>query len=174
MGSSFGSVLSCGAAPPGRLLEEPSSDECWTGASRRELPQPSETLRNRPHSPAMGPRKGSPDVFSHRTIRLCFRSAAIAEAVSWVGMLTAMAIKYPLQGSPIWVSIWGWVHGILWIAFVLACLAAAFRFRWSWWVTLIGLATSTLPFLTVPFDRWMERSGRLGARPARTTAVAAT
>ncbi len=103
-------------------------------------------------------------MFSHSSIRLFFRAAAIAEAVSWVGMLAALAIKYPLQGSPIWVSIWGWVHGVLWIAFVIACLAAAVRFRWSIWVALIGLATSTLPFLTVPFEWWMERSGRLGER----------
>lgn len=113
-------------------------------------------------------------MFSHRTIRLFFRTAAIAEAVSWAGMLTALMIKYPLQGSPIWVSIWGWVHGILWIVFVIACLAAAIRFRWSWWVALIGLAVSTLPFLTVPFDWWMERSGRLLDRGATEAAKLAS
>ncbi|WP_353681687.1 DUF3817 domain-containing protein [Microbacterium sp. 69-7] len=71
-------------------------------------------------------------------------------------------VKYPLQGSPHGVTVAGWVHGIAWIAFVIACLAAAIRFRWAWWVTLLGLVMSVLPFLTVPFDIWMERTRRLG------------
>lgn len=100
---------------------------------------------------------------SYRMIRLIFRTAAITEAVSWVGMLIAMLIKYPLQGSPLGVTIWGWVHGIAWLVFIVACILAAVRFRWAWWVVLIGLVTSVLPFLTVVFDVWMERTGRLTA-----------
>lgn len=101
---------------------------------------------------------------SRRTIRIAFRTAAIVEAVSWLGMITALVIKYPLAGSPLGVTIWGWVHGIAWIAFVLACIGAAVAFRWPWWAVPIGLVMSVIPFLTVPFDLWMERTGRLGDR----------
>ena len=60
------------------------------------------------------------------------------------------------------------MHGIAWIAFVLACVAAAIRFRWTWWALPTGIIASMLPFLTVPFDLWMERTGRLSTanRPA--------
>ncbi|MCQ9368338.1 DUF3817 domain-containing protein [Brevibacterium sp. 50QC2O2] len=96
--------------------------------------------------------------------RLLFRSAAIIEACTWVGMITALIVKYPLAGSPMGVTVFGWIHGIAWILFVLACLAAAVRFRWTWWALPLGLVMSVLPFLTVPFDIWMERTGRLSTR----------
>ncbi len=112
---------------------------------------------------------------NERFFRLAFRTTALIEGISWLGMLTALAIKYPLHGSPLPVTIWGWVHGIAWIAFVLACIAAAIRFRWTWWALPTGIIGSTLPFLTIPFDLWMERTGRLSTanRPtnrAQTTA----
>ncbi|MFI8632352.1 DUF3817 domain-containing protein [Microbacterium sp. NPDC077663] len=99
-----------------------------------------------------------------RFVRVVFRTAAIVEAVSWIGMITALIIKYPLAGTPLGVTIWGWVHGIAWIVFVVSCLLAAITFRWKWWIAVLGLAMSVLPFLTVPFDLWMERTGRLQRR----------
>lgn len=112
---------------------------------------------------------------SERFFRLAFRTTAFAEALTWVGMLTALAIKYPLGGSPIYVTVFGWMHGIVWIAFVIACFAAALRFRWHWFTALFGLGISVLPFLTVPFDLWVERTGRLEAKePARAGAAQAS
>ncbi|QBE48464.1 DUF3817 domain-containing protein [Leucobacter triazinivorans] len=104
---------------------------------------------------------------SFRVARVLFRATAIAEAISWAGMLTALAIKYPLHGSPLPVTIWGWVHGIAWLAFVAACIAATIRFRWSWWALPAGLMLSVIPFLTLPFEIWMNRTGRLDPRHAK-------
>lgn len=103
--------------------------------------------------------------------RWAFRTTAIAEAISWIGMLTALTIKYPLNGSPLGVTIWGWLHGVCWLAFVVALLIAAARFRWRWWLVPVGLAMSVVPFLTVPFDIWMERTGRLRRRDRRSSAI---
>ncbi len=82
-------------------------------------------------------------------------------------MLTALAIKYPLRGDPIWVIIFGWIHGVAWLGFVTATITAAILFRWPIWAPLLGVLLSVLPFLTIPFDIWMERTGRLGRRKAR-------
>jgi integral membrane protein len=100
-----------------------------------------------------------------RVSRLFFRVTSIVEAVSWVGMIIALVVKYPLDGTPMLVTVWGWVHGIAWIAFCASGLLAAARFRWSWWLIPVGFVMSVLPFLTLVFDAWMERSGRL-VRPA--------
>lgn len=109
-----------------------------------------------------------------RLIRRAFRITAITEAFTWVGMLISLAVKYPLQGSPLGVTIFGWIHGIVWIAFVVACLTAAIWFKWSWWIPIIGLLVSTLPFLTVPFEMWMQRTGRIISRKSTTQRTAST
>ncbi len=96
-----------------------------------------------------------------RASALFFRTMSIIEAVSWVGMIIALVVKYPLDGTPVLVTVWGWVHGLAWIGFCVAGLNVAFRFRWSWWLVPVGLVMSVLPFMTIPFDVWMERTGRL-------------
>ncbi len=101
-------------------------------------------------------------------MRIVFRSLAVLEAFTWAGLLISMLIKYPLAGSPIGVSIFGWLHGLVWVLFVIIALTAGIWFRWSWWVTLIGVLVSILPFATIPFDIWMERTDRLNTRSART------
>ncbi|WP_425355635.1 DUF3817 domain-containing protein [Microbacterium schleiferi] len=72
------------------------------------------------------------------SVRVAFRTTAIVEAFSWLALLTALVVKYPLQGSPLGVTVAGWVHGIAWIAFLVACVAAAIRFRWAWWGDAAG------------------------------------
>lgn len=97
-------------------------------------------------------------------VRVVFRTLAIVEACTWAGLLISMLIKYPLAGSPVGVTVFGWLHGLAWVLFIVACLVAGGWFRWRWWITLTGIVCSVLPFLTVPFDIWMERTGRLDAR----------
>lgn len=106
-----------------------------------------------------------------RVIRLLFRSFAIVEAFTWVAMLTAMLFKYVINGYAFGVTVAGWAHGTVWIGFVLSCLLAAVYFRWPVWVAAVGVVTSMLPFLTVPFEFWMERSGRLRGRQSSAEAL---
>ena len=57
-----------------------------------------------------------------------FRLVALAEAVSWVGLLTGMYFKY--LGSPrteIGVKVFGMVHGLVFIAFADHCRAGRHR-----------------------------------------------
>ena len=99
---------------------------------------------------------------------MAFRVTAFAEAMTWVAMLTAMLFKYAINGYAFGVTVAGWAHGTVWLAFVAACIAAAIRFRWRVWIALVGLIMSGLPFLTIPFDYWMERSGRLRRAGSRS------
>ena len=96
-------------------------------------------------------------------VLLCSSKASAGSACSPPSLSNtpSTAAPYPSPSG-------GWVHGIAWIAFVLACVAAAIRFRWTWWALPTGIIASMLPFLTVPFDLWMERTGRLSTanRPA--------
>lgn len=73
-----------------------------------------------------------------RIVRGVFRTAAFAEASTWLGLI--------------------------WIVFVTSVIAAAIWFRWVWWAPIVGVVISVVPFMTVPFDLWMERSGGLRSR----------
>jgi integral membrane protein len=101
-----------------------------------------------------------------RTVALAFRTVAVAEALSWVGLLAGMYVKYVPGTSELGVQVFGPVHGAVFVAYVLLALVAARVLGWSRWTTLLALAASIPPLATVVFERWAGRSGRLDA-PAR-------
>ncbi|MDR3662184.1 MAG: DUF3817 domain-containing protein [Mycobacterium sp.] len=94
-----------------------------------------------------------------------FRLIAMAEAVSWIGLLIGMYFKY--LGTPrteIGVHIFGMVHGVVFLGFLVTGVLVGRAVRWSLvtWV-LAGLA-SIVPLASVIFLRWAERGGALAAK----------
>ena len=96
-----------------------------------------------------------------RTTALIFRVVAAFEAFTWAGLLIGMGVKYLGSGNEIGVQIFGPLHGGAFIAYVIVALAAALKFRWSVWVTLVTLAASIPPLTTLLADWWLHRTGRL-------------
>ncbi len=72
-----------------------------------------------------------------------FRVVALAEAVSYLALLTATIIKRGFDGPDL-VSVLGPVHGILFY-FMLTLLVREEQ-DWSGWQTVIVLIASALPF----------------------------
>ena len=105
---------------------------------------------------------------------------ALAEALSWVGLLVGMYFKY--LGEPrteIGVKIFGPIHGGVFIAFVVAAALAAVAFRWTVRTCLLALLASIVPLASVMFIIWADRTGKLGPRrdgadSSRPAGVAAT
>ena len=97
-------------------------------------------------------------------IRRLFRIVSFVEVVTWIGMLTAMVFKYFINGNAMGVTIFGWAHGLTWLAYLVITTLTAFTFRWKIWVWLTGCVGSGLPFLTWPFEYWMMKSGRLNLK----------
>lgn len=106
---------------------------------------------------AAGPRQ---DQTTDRLIA-AFRIVAIAEAISWAGLLIAMAFKYALVENEVGVQIVGPIHGAIFLAYLVATLAVGVRCRWSPKVILLGLFAAVPPFLTVVFEKWADRNGHL-------------
>lgn len=104
-----------------------------------------------------------------RTVATAFRVVAVAEACSWIGLLIGMFVKYVPETSEIGVKIFGPVHGAVFVAYVLVALLAARTFRWSPLTTLLALAASIPPLVTVWFERWATRRGALPAADAVPT-----
>jgi integral membrane protein len=96
-----------------------------------------------------------------RTQVRLFQAVAIAEAVSWVGLLVGMYFKYLTDAGELGVKLFGPIHGGIFIAYVLLTLLVGRTLRWSRWTTLAGLVCSVPPFATLVFDLWALRTGRL-------------
>ena len=105
--------------------------------------------------------------FDLRTRVGWFRLVALAEAVSWVGLLVGMYFKY--LGTPrteIGVKIFGMAHGLIFIAFVVAALLVGIALRWAPGTWLLALLASIVPLCSVIFLIWADRTGRMGAASA--------
>ena len=101
-----------------------------------------------------------------RTLVRLFVVVATLEALSWLGLLVGMYVKYFTSAGDLGVKIFGPVHGGVFVAYVLLTLGVSRVLRWSVWTTLLALACSVPPFATLAFEWWAVRSGRL-AWPTR-------
>ena len=96
-----------------------------------------------------------------------FRIVAIAEAVSWALLLAGMFVKYVVGTTEVGVQVAGPVHGAVFLAYVAVTLLAWRVLRWDLGTTALALIASIPPFVTVWFERWAARTGRLPVGPAR-------
>ncbi|OBF27488.1 hypothetical protein A5724_30050 [Mycobacterium sp. ACS1612] len=106
--------------------------------------------------------------FDLRSAAGWFRLIALAEAVSWVGLLIGMYFKY--LGTPrteIGVKVFGMAHGLIFIGFVIAGLLVGISRRWAARTWLLASLASVVPLASVIFLIWADRTGRIGvAGPA--------
>jgi integral membrane protein len=96
-----------------------------------------------------------------RTAATAFRIVAVAEALSWVGLLIGMYVKYVPETTELGVKIFGPIHGGIFVVYVVVALVAARVLRWSAGTTLLALVASVPPLASVVFERWATRTGRL-------------
>ena len=102
--------------------------------------------------------------FDLRSVAGWFRLIALAEAVSWVGLLVGMYFKY--LGTPrteVGVKVFGMTHGLIFIAFVVAGLLVGIAVKWSVGIWLLALLASIVPLCSVIFLIWADRTGRMGS-----------
>jgi integral membrane protein len=98
------------------------------------------------------------------TPQTLFRRVAIAEAVTWGLLLSGMFVKYATEAhrwGEVGVRIFGMVHGVVFIAYCLVTLLVHVDQRWTAGRLVLGLVSSVPPFMTVWFDRHVERRGGL-------------
>lgn len=93
-----------------------------------------------------------------------FRTAAVAEAVTWGLLLLGMSVKYGTDARHLGeslVGVFGMLHGVVFLGYCLVTLLVSVDQRWPRGTTLLGLAAAVPPFATVWFDVYAERRGRL-------------
>lgn len=71
-------------------------------------------------------------------------------------LLVAMPLKYYL-GLPLMVKITGWIHGVLFMLYILAVLMAIKPMKWNLFWVLVALGASLIPIGTFVLDRSLKR-----------------
>ena len=95
-----------------------------------------------------------------------FRTVAIAEAISWTGLLIGMLFKYVLSDNEIGVKIFGPIHGGIFLAYVVVTLLTSRVLRWSPRTAVLALVCSVPPLATAWFERLATRNERLPRQQA--------
>lgn len=90
-----------------------------------------------------------------------FRLVALAEGISYVVLLfIAMPIKY-MADIPEVVKYTGWVHGLLFILYLLALINAKADQNWSFKKALVAFFVSITPFAAFFFDKSLRKEEEL-------------
>lgn len=95
---------------------------------------------------------------------LLLRRVAVAEAVTWAGLLAGMFLKYVPETTEAGVQVFGMLHGVVFIGYVVITLVVSVDQQWSRGRTMLGLACAVPPFLTLWFERYAVRRGLLAER----------
>ena len=91
----------------------------------------------------------------HRQLTV-FRVVAVAEAVTWAGLLGGMVLKYLVVGTEVGVATFGPIHGAVFSLYVVVTLWVAAPLRWGRLSTVFALVASLPPFGSVAFERWVS------------------
>jgi integral membrane protein len=94
------------------------------------------------------------------TPRRFYLIVAIAEAVTWTGLIAGMLLKY-LGGIDFAVTITGTAHGIVFVTYAGTAIIVGLNQRWPLARIAFGVLTAIVPYATIPFDRWLDRRGHL-------------
>ncbi|WP_340683580.1 DUF3817 domain-containing protein [Amycolatopsis coloradensis] len=92
---------------------------------------------------------------------LVFRVAAVAEALSWAGLLVGMFLKYAVKLGEGGVPVLGMVHGVVFVLYVLVSLSVAKPLGWRPKTLILALLSSIPPLFTWLFESWALRNGKL-------------
>ena len=102
--------------------------------------------------------------------RLFYRILAVAEAVTWTLLIGGLLMKYVWDLGDVGVRVGGTVHGFVFLAYAMTAVLVGVNQRWSIPLIALGVVTAIVPYATIPFDLWADRSGRLDG-PWRRTAT---
>lgn len=95
--------------------------------------------------------------------RRFYTVVATAEAVTWTMLLIGMFLKYVTGTTELGVRIGGMAHGVVFIAYVLVTIIVWVEQQWPTRQGVVALASAVPPLVTLWTERWLDRSGHLGA-----------
>lgn len=97
------------------------------------------------------------------TPKKLYLAVASAEMVTWTGLIIAMIARYGFgyEGELFFVA--GLSHGIVFIVYWVTSVTIGINLRWGAGTISLALLAAIPPWLTIPFDRWLLKKGKLEA-----------
>jgi integral membrane protein len=89
-----------------------------------------------------------------------FRLFALAEAVTWTILITALILR-SVAGLDAAVVVGGSIHGFVFLAYAATVLLVGVNQRWGIGLMAVGVVTAIVPYATIPFELHLVRRGRL-------------
>lgn len=89
-----------------------------------------------------------------------FRVLAIAEAITWTILISAL-IARAMGVSGIVVTVGGGIHGFIFLTYAATAILVALNQRWHIGVGALAVVSAVVPYATIPTEIWLHRSGRL-------------
>jgi integral membrane protein len=89
-----------------------------------------------------------------------FRAVAIAEAITWTLLITALILR-ATTGFALGVTLAGGIHGFVFLGYGATAVLLAVHQRWHPGVAATAIVSAVIPYATIPVELWLSRSGRL-------------
>jgi len=85
-----------------------------------------------------------------------FRKVAVAEGISYIALIfVAMPLKY-FADMPLAVKYTGWVHGLLFMCYVVMVIMCFLEYKWKFGKTILVFFASLLPFAPFYVDKRLK------------------
>lgn len=86
-----------------------------------------------------------------------YRKTALLEGISYLILLfIAMPLKYVFN-IPEGVKYFGWIHGILFLVFLVVLTLASLKYKWNLKRIMVYLIASILPFAPFILDKNLKK-----------------
>lgn len=95
-----------------------------------------------------------------RTPDRLFRVLAIAEAITWTILISAIIARAVGAPGEV-VTVGGGIHGFVFLAYAATAVLVAVNQRWHPGVGVLAVVSAIVPYATIPTEIWLHRTGRL-------------
>jgi integral membrane protein len=100
--------------------------------------------------------------------RKLYKAFALGEGVTWTLLISALIFRALIDSPPILLTVVGSIHGAVFLGYGVIASLVGVNNRWGLGRTVLAVALAIVPFATIPFERYVERSGKLDGAWRRT------
>ena len=93
-----------------------------------------------------------------------FRRVAVAEVITWSLLLIGLFLKYVTKTTDLMVTVGGMLHGVAFVSYCVVSVLVWVDQKWTFKQLVLAILSAIPPFLTIWFERWIERKGGLGTQ----------
>ena len=90
-----------------------------------------------------------------------YRVMASAEMVTWTALIVAMIARYGFGYDGALFFVAGLSHGVIFLAYCITSVIIGINLRWGFGTIALAVASAIPPWLTLPFDRWLDKRQKL-------------